>query len=158
MFKVGEILSGQLAYNRSDPTRVAQGELRLGGAAPAPQRDGMWLAGQLDYFDWDRWLAVHGRADGPRSRARGPGWTCARTGWWRFRVTGPTCRLKGAIGIGAWQVGIAGREATGTHDVELGGAGRPGGALLATVRAGGRGRFCSLPGIPIPIATCPRWM
>jgi len=54
-FAVGKILSGQLAYNRSDPARVAQGELRLGGEAPAPERDGVWLAGRLDYFDWDRW-------------------------------------------------------------------------------------------------------
>jgi uncharacterized protein (TIGR02099 family) len=122
VFSVGKILSGQLAYNRSDAARVAQGELRLGGEAPAPQRDGMWLAGQLDYFDWDRWHSVLG---GSRTEDQG-GWAgldlranrvVAFSRDWTDMV------MEARRTDQAWQISIAGREATGTLTWSAGGPG-----------------------------------
>ncbi len=122
VFSVGKTLSGQLAYNRRDPARVAQGELRLGGEAPAPQRDGMWLAGQLDYFDWDRWHSVLG---GPRTEDQG-GW-----GGMDLRANRVVAFSRDWTDVvmdarrtdQAWQVNVAGREATGTLSWNPGGQG-----------------------------------
>lgn len=112
VFAVGKILSGQLAYNRSDPGRVVQGELRLGSDAPAPQRDGVWLAGQLDYFDWDRWHSVLG---GSRS-GDGDGWAgmdlrANRTVAFSRDWTDTSIEARRTDAV--WQVSVAGREAAG---------------------------------------------
>ncbi len=121
-FAVGKILSGQLAYNRSDPARVAQGELRLGGEAPAPQRDGVWLSGQLDYFDWDRWHSVLG---GPRSEDQG-GWAGLDLRANRvvaFSRDWTNVLMDARRTDQTWQINIAGREAAGTLTWSAGGQG-----------------------------------
>jgi uncharacterized protein (TIGR02099 family) len=121
-FSVGKILSGQLAYKRSDPTRVAQGELRLGGQAPAPQRNGMWLAGQLDYFDWDRW---HGVVGGQPAQDQG-GWAgldLRANRMVAFSRDWTDVMLEARRADQAWHIGVAGREAAGTLTWTAGGHG-----------------------------------
>jgi uncharacterized protein (TIGR02099 family) len=58
---VGNALSAQLLRARDAPGTVLRGEVRLNASAPAPERDGLWLAGKLDGLDLDRWRALLGR-------------------------------------------------------------------------------------------------
>ena len=157
VFSVGKILSGQLAYNRRDPARVAQGELRLGGEAPAPQRDGMWLAGQLDYFDWDRWHSVLG---GPRTEDQG-GW-----GGMDLRANRVVAFSRDWTDVvmearrtdQAWQVNVAGARSHRHAELERGWTGQPRGPLLAPVRSGGGAGPAGRHRMPMPTAACRRWM
>jgi uncharacterized protein YhdP len=63
-FSAGTALTGQLLVDRVPPFRILRGELRLNGAAPAPQRAGLWLAGTVESLDADRWSAMLGGSPG----------------------------------------------------------------------------------------------
>lgn len=52
---LGNVLSGQLLTERSPKRRVGRGEIVIGGTAPAPQRDGIWVSGELERVDVDQW-------------------------------------------------------------------------------------------------------
>jgi uncharacterized protein (TIGR02099 family) len=58
---VGDVVSAQLLRGRDAPAGVLRGEVRLNASAPAPERDGLWLAGKLNGLDLDRWRALVGR-------------------------------------------------------------------------------------------------
>jgi uncharacterized protein (TIGR02099 family) len=57
-FALGTVISGQLLLDKTEPDEIVRGEIRVGEKAPSPQRDGLWVAGKLDYLDWDRWRQV----------------------------------------------------------------------------------------------------
>jgi len=55
-FSYGDIAAGQLVLDKIGKAGVRRGEIVLGGSAPAPQRDGIWVAGSVDRIDVDQWL------------------------------------------------------------------------------------------------------
>jgi len=54
-FAYGDIAAGQLLVDKIGKGGIRRGEIALGGSAPAPQRDGIWIAGSVDRIDWDQW-------------------------------------------------------------------------------------------------------
>jgi len=54
-FALDNVLSGQLLAERSGKRRVTRGEIVVGSAASAPQRDGIWVSGELERVDVDQW-------------------------------------------------------------------------------------------------------
>ena len=122
VFAVGSILSGQLAYSRGDSVRVTQGELRLGAQAPAPERDGVWLAGNLDSLDLDQWYAVLGKPEvGDRSGLAGLDLSAASAVAYSRNWT--NVQLEARRTESAWQASVTCREATGTLTWAPGGQG-----------------------------------
>jgi uncharacterized protein (TIGR02099 family) len=65
-FTYADLASGQLLLDRTGKTKIRRGEIMLGGSAPSPQRDGVWMAGQLERFDLEQWqdLALQANAGG----------------------------------------------------------------------------------------------
>lgn len=65
---IGQAATAQLQRRAVDGAmRVRQGTVRLGGVAPEPSHDGVWVDGELPYFDLDAWraLLVAGNGGGP---------------------------------------------------------------------------------------------
>jgi len=62
---VGDIVSMQLV-RRLEGKRgeVVRGTVRFGGAAPEPERSGVWVSGEVKALDLDRWLALLRQAGG----------------------------------------------------------------------------------------------
>ncbi len=54
-FNLASALAGQLIVDRSPKAHITRGEIALSERAPAPQRDGVWISGQLDRLDFDQW-------------------------------------------------------------------------------------------------------
>jgi uncharacterized protein (TIGR02099 family) len=54
-FAYGDVASGQLVLDKVGKAGIRRGEIVLGGSAPAPQRDGIWISGSVDRIDWDQW-------------------------------------------------------------------------------------------------------
>lgn len=54
-FTYGSAMSGQLLVDKSGKARVSRGEIALSDRAPTPQRDGVWITGQLERLDFDQW-------------------------------------------------------------------------------------------------------
>jgi uncharacterized protein (TIGR02099 family) len=54
-FAYGDVAAGQLLLDKIGKTGIRRGEIVLGGSAPLPQRDGIWIAGTLDHVDVDQW-------------------------------------------------------------------------------------------------------
>jgi uncharacterized protein (TIGR02099 family) len=57
-FALGTALAGQLLVDKASKPRVLRGEITLSERAPTPQRDGVWLSGQLERLDLDQWQAI----------------------------------------------------------------------------------------------------
>ena len=58
-FALGAALAGQLVVDKAAPKpRVLRGEITLSDRAPAPQRDGVWLSGELERLDLDQWQDI----------------------------------------------------------------------------------------------------
>ena len=122
VFAAGDVLSGQLAYSRGESGRLTQGELRLGSKAPIPERDGLWLSGQLDSLDLDRWFDVLGKP-GPEERGGLAGVELRAGRVYAFSRDWTGVLMEARRTQGAWQASIAGREATGTLTWTPGGQG-----------------------------------
>jgi uncharacterized protein (TIGR02099 family) len=54
-FAYGDVATGQLLLDKIGNAGIRRGEIVLGGSAPLPQRDGIWIAGTLDRIDVDLW-------------------------------------------------------------------------------------------------------
>jgi uncharacterized protein YhdP len=54
-FTYGSVVSGQLVVDKSGTTRVSRGEIALSDRASIPQRDGVWISGQVERLDFDQW-------------------------------------------------------------------------------------------------------
>jgi uncharacterized protein YhdP len=70
-FAYGDVAAGQLLLDKIGKAGIRRGEIVLGGSAPEPQRDGIWVAGSVDRIDVDQWLdllAAHGMG-APAGRA-----------------------------------------------------------------------------------------
>jgi uncharacterized protein (TIGR02099 family) len=111
-FSLGEILSGQLARSLDASGRVLHGELRLAQAAPAPQRDGVWLAGQLEHLDFDAWRAVLSEPGAADSSALA-GVDLRVTNLYAFSRNWKDLVVEARRADSAWQATLAGREAVG---------------------------------------------
>lgn len=60
----GELVSGRFVRRLSPGGQtIRRGTIRFGGAAPEPEREGVWVSGALKNLDLDRWLAL--RQDAP---------------------------------------------------------------------------------------------
>jgi len=57
-FAYGDVAAGQLLLDKIGKAGIRRGEIVLGGSAPAPQRDGIWVAGSVDRIDVDQWLEL----------------------------------------------------------------------------------------------------
>ena len=70
-FVYGELATGQLLVDKIGKGGIRRGEIVLGGSAPAPQRDGVWIAGAVERIDWDQWwdLASAQRVGAPGGKA-----------------------------------------------------------------------------------------
>ncbi len=58
---VGDVVSAQLLRGREASAGVLRGEVRVNAPAPAPERDGLWLAGKLAGLDLDHWRTLVGQ-------------------------------------------------------------------------------------------------
>jgi uncharacterized protein (TIGR02099 family) len=58
----GDILSARLVRRHSDGS-LQRATIRFGGAAPDPEREGIWVSGSLKRLDVDQWLAVMPKGD-----------------------------------------------------------------------------------------------
>jgi uncharacterized protein YhdP len=54
-FAYGDVATGQLLLDKIGNAGIRRGEIVLGGSAPLPQRDGIWIAGTLDRIDVNLW-------------------------------------------------------------------------------------------------------
>lgn len=103
---LGEIASARLVRRVEEGrARIARGAVRLGGgAAPEPERSGVWVSGELKALDLDRWAALW------RDRGRGAD----------FELAGLELKLGGMRALGRAFGGLAvslrkqGREYRGT--------------------------------------------
>ena len=69
VFTLANALSGQLLVDKTGKARVMRGELALSDRAPFPQRDGVWVTGQLERLDVDQWQELLSeRTEGPDDR------------------------------------------------------------------------------------------
>jgi uncharacterized protein (TIGR02099 family) len=60
----GDSMSAQLLLEKAGKTKVTRGEIVLGGNAPEPKRDGVWIAGKLERVDLEQWQELLGPSDG----------------------------------------------------------------------------------------------
>jgi uncharacterized protein YhdP len=67
---LGKILSAQVlhAESKADPWQIRRAEVRFGGVAPTPTRDGIWIAGNFGALDIDDWRAVLHRTGKPAAQ------------------------------------------------------------------------------------------
>jgi uncharacterized protein (TIGR02099 family) len=127
----GTAITGQLLVDRVG-ARVTRGELAFNAAAPAPQRDGVWIGGRLDRLDLDLWRRVW-MATEPAAAAQ-PGWPIAglRLRMGELRVGS---RTLGELEVdaqqrqGAWQWTLSGRDAAGALSWSAADSGRLTGRL-----------------------------
>lgn len=57
----GEVLSARLVRRHADGKEsIRRATVNFGGAAPEPERDGVWVSGTLKRLDLDQWLALAG--------------------------------------------------------------------------------------------------
>jgi uncharacterized protein (TIGR02099 family) len=63
--------SAQLLIDKTAKARVSRGEIVLGGTAPPPQRDGLWLTGKVDRIDIDQWHGLLSRSGAGSGSAGG---------------------------------------------------------------------------------------
>jgi uncharacterized protein (TIGR02099 family) len=109
---LSDIFSGQIVRSRDQAARLLQGELRLGERAPAPQRDGLWLAGRVEYVDLDRWRAVF-NAPGATDQAALAGVDLSATSLYAFSRNWRDVVLQARRTEQTWQASVASREAVG---------------------------------------------
>ena len=61
----GQVVTARLVRRVTDGAmQVRQGTVRIGGAAPEPARNGIWIDGELPYLDLDAWRALLVSGDG----------------------------------------------------------------------------------------------
>jgi uncharacterized protein (TIGR02099 family) len=128
----GTGVSAQLVIDRAS-ARVTRGEVAFNAAAPAPQRDGLWISGRLDRLDLDHWQRVWTATDAPVQGAQG-GWPVAGV---RVRLGElyASARTLGELEIdgqkrdNAWQWSLNGRDVAGAMTWAGQGAGRLTGRL-----------------------------
>ncbi len=59
----GDVAAAQMLLDRTGNARISRGEIVLGGSAPMPQRDGIWIAGTLGRIDVDQWQDLFASTD-----------------------------------------------------------------------------------------------
>jgi uncharacterized protein (TIGR02099 family) len=120
----GEVVSARLVRRLgSGNDTIRRGTIRFGGAAPEPERDGVWVSGTLKRLDLDRWLTL------TRDETRpGP-----------LEVSGVDVKfgelialnrafhevaVNGAVQEGTWRSTLSGREFDGTATWQSQGRGK----------------------------------
>ncbi|MGQ0751199.1 MAG: YhdP family protein [Betaproteobacteria bacterium] len=110
----GEILSARLVRRHTDGKEsIRRATVSFGGAAPEPERDGVWVSGTLKRLDLDQWLALAG------DDARAPE---AQLGGIEVKLEEliASNRVFHQVAIsstaqeGGWRASLAGRELEGT--------------------------------------------
>ena len=111
-FSYGDAVSGQLLLDKA-AKRITRGEIALGGSAPPPQRDGIWIAGRLDRIDIDQWLDTLPSAgsDGGSSSLAGLNVSAREVGM--FSRDFHDVQVAATQRDGAWQASVQSREVTG---------------------------------------------
>jgi uncharacterized protein (TIGR02099 family) len=129
-FSVGDVLSMILVLRtEGKEATITRGNVRFGGAAPAPERNGVWVSGTLKALDAERWLALLGDgADG------------MRVAWGGIEVSVGTMDVRGwrlsdlsvnaTVQGGRWRAALSGKELDGEVTWEPQGSG----ALVARMK------------------------
>jgi uncharacterized protein (TIGR02099 family) len=110
---VGDILGMKLLRRtEGGQATIARGNVRFGGAAAEPDRNGVWTSGTVKVLDLDRWLELLGQADGG-TRVEWGGMD-VRLGavdvlGWRFSDVAVNATVQG----GQWNATLSGKELAG---------------------------------------------
>jgi uncharacterized protein (TIGR02099 family) len=109
----GDILSARLVRQHVDGKEsIRRATLRFGGAAPEPERDGVWVSGALTRVDVDQWLAVAG--DEPVAPDAGIGGVDLKVD--ELIVSNRVFHqvaISGSAQEGGWRATLSGREMDG---------------------------------------------
>lgn len=108
----GSVFSAQWLETRTQPAQLQRAEIRLNEAAPAPQRDGIWVAGRVDRLDVDRWRSVLAGSDSAPGGRGGVSLVAERV--IAFGREWHDVGLQALRKDRLWQAQVAAREATGS--------------------------------------------
>ena len=111
----GDILSARLVRQHSDGN-VQRATIRFGGAAPDPDRDGIWVSGALKRLDVDQWLAMM-PADGSSTTSTNPLISGIDVKVEELLASGRTFQqvaVDATAQDGGWRANLSGREFEGT--------------------------------------------
>lgn len=110
----GEVVSGRFVRRLDSGTdTIRRGTIRFGGAAPEPERDGVWVSGTLKSLDFDRWLAL--TQDESHSAPAGLAGLDVKFGELiALNRTFHEVAVNGAADGGTWRSTLSGREFEGT--------------------------------------------
>lgn len=115
------LLSAQWLQAKGAPA-PARAEIRLNESAPAPRRDGVWVAGQVAVLDFDRWQALLSESNGVQD-ASGGGVSLQAQQALAYGRRWHDVSLEATYTDAAWQAQVSAREAAG--DIEWRTAGTP---------------------------------
>jgi uncharacterized protein (TIGR02099 family) len=110
----GQAATAQLVRQaREEGMQVHRGTVRLGGIAPEPVQEGVWLDGELPYLDLDAWRAVllAGGSDGPSLALSGVNVKLTRFDFLGRRFN--QLQLNGSRQGDLWQATVNGDEVAG---------------------------------------------
>jgi uncharacterized protein (TIGR02099 family) len=124
-FSAGGIVS-MILLRRLDGENpvISRGNVRFGGAATEPSRNGLWVTGAVKALDLDRWLAVFQRADGAAApiEAGGVDLKLGTVDMLGRRFS--ELAVNASVQRGQWRVALKGRELDGAVTWVPQGAGR----------------------------------
>ncbi|MGH8629810.1 MAG: YhdP family protein, partial [Burkholderiales bacterium] len=107
---LGDLGTARLALERGT---ISRGEVRFGGQAALPRREGLVLAGRIDAIDVDAWRKWLARG----SQRNGASLSALDLSVGRLMLAGRKfqgMRLRGERAGGGWQLSLDSREAAGT--------------------------------------------
>jgi uncharacterized protein (TIGR02099 family) len=123
-FSAGDIVSLILLRRmEGENFSIARGNVRFGGAAAEPARNGLWVTGAVKALDLDRWLAVFRQAGGGAPLEAGGVDVRLGTVDMLGRRFGELA-VDASVQRGQWRVALKGKELDGTATWLPQGAGR----------------------------------
>jgi uncharacterized protein (TIGR02099 family) len=120
----GEVVSARLVRRLSGAADVIRrGTIRFGGAAPEPERDGIWVNGTLKRVDLDRWLAL-ARSEAESSPLEVKGVDVKLDELTALNRVFHAVAVNGSVQEAGWRATLSGREFEGTATWESQGRGK----------------------------------
>ena len=110
----GEVLSARLVRRHADGKEsIRRATVSFGGAAPEPERDGVWVSGTLKRLDLDQWLALAGE-DARAPEVQLGGFEVKLEELIASNRVFHQVAINGMAQDGGWRASLAGRELDGT--------------------------------------------